>query len=326
MIRAFRTCAICLAGVIAGASPPAALAQNAYPAKPIRIVVPLGPGGSGDVIARILAIPLQQALGQGIIVENRGGAGSNIGTVAVARAEPDGYTLLLTTSAFVANPGLYRSISYDPFRDFAPVADLAVSPNVLVANPRSGIHSIAELIAMARAHPDQINYSSGGIGTTANLAVEMLKVRAGINLTHISYPGGGPATQAVLAGTVQVAALSMPNVHELARAGTVRPLAITGATRWGDLAEVPTLIEAGFPDVVSETAHLLLAPAATPPDIVARLARETIAILERRDMREKLTRVGFSTVAGGPDALKARIAREVPYYKALAVQANIHLD
>ena len=125
---------------------------------------------------------------------------------------------------------------------------------------------------------------------------------------------------------MQVAALSMPNVQELARAGTVRPLAITGATRWGDLAEVPTLIEAGFPDVVSDTAHLLLAPAATPPDIVARLARETIAILERRDMREKLTRVGFSTVAGGPDALKARIAREVPYYKALAVQANIHLD
>ena len=133
--------------------------------------------------------------------------------------------------------------------------------------------------------------------------------------------------QAVLAGTVQAAALSMPNVHELARAGTVRPLAVTGATRWGDLAEVPTLIEAGFPDVISETAHLLLAPAATPPpDIVARLAREMIAILERRDMREKLTRVGFSTVAGGPDALKARIAREVPYYKALAVQANIHLD
>ena len=130
MIRAFRTCAICLAVVIAGASPPAALAQNAYPAKPIRIVVPFGPGGSGDVIARILAIPLQQALGQGIIAENRGGAGSNIGTVAVARAEADGYTLLLTTSAFVANPGLYRSISYDPFRDFAPVVDLAVSPNV----------------------------------------------------------------------------------------------------------------------------------------------------------------------------------------------------
>lgn len=306
--------------------PGLAAAQDRYPAKPVRIVVPFGPGGSSDVIARILAVPLQQALGQGVIVENRAGAASNIGTAAVARAEPDGYTLLLTTSAFVTNPGLYRSIPYDPFRDFAPIADLAVAPNVLVANAQAGIGTLDELIAAARAAPDKFNYASAGTGTTPHLAIEMLKVRTGITLTHIAYPGGGPATQAVLAGTVQVASLSMPNVHELAKAGAVKPLGIASAVPWSDLPEVPTFIAAGFADFVSETAHFLLAPAATPPEIVARLARDTVAILERPDMKEKLSQVGFATVAGGPDVLKARIAREVPYYKDLAAQAHIHLD
>jgi tripartite-type tricarboxylate transporter receptor subunit TctC len=278
------------------------------------------------VIARILAIPLQKALGQGVVIENRGGAGSNIGTVAVARAEPDGYTLLLTTSAFEANPGLYKTVPYDPFRDFVPIADLAVAPNVLVANRNAGIDTLPDLIAIARAGPDKLNYATAGSGTTAHLAVEMLKVRAGINITHISYPGGGPATQAVLSGTVQAGSLSMPNVHELAKAGTVKPLGIASAVRWADLPEVPTFSEAGFPDFVSETAHLLLAPAATPPDIVARLARETVAILERPEIRGRLAQVGYFTVAGGPEALRARLAREVPLYKAIALEANIHLD
>ncbi len=325
-VRVRYAAAATFAVVAVAFAPCLAEAQGDYPVRPIRVVVPFGPGGSSDVIARILAIPLQRALGQGVIVENRAGAGSNVGTAAVARAEPDGYTLLLTTSAFVTNPGLYRNLPYDPHRDFVPVADLAVAPNVLVANDQTGIATLGDLIGAAKANPDRLNYSSAGTGTTPHLAIEMLKMRAGINLTHIAYPGGGPATQAVLAGTVQLASLSMPNVHELARTAVVRPLGITSAARWSDLPDVPTFVEAGFPDFVSETAHLLLAPAGTPPDIVARLVRETIGILRRPEMKEKLAQVGFLTVAGGPDVLKARIDREVPYYKELALQANIHVD
>ncbi len=323
MEQALRLLGVAVALMAAAVAP---VSAQVYPAKAVRIIVPFGPGGSGDVMARLLSVPLQQALGQSVIIENRGGAGSNIGTVAVARAEGDGYTLLLTTSAFVANPGLYRNLPYDPFRDFAPIADLAVAPNMLVANKEAGLASVAALVAAAKADPDRLNYSSPGSGTTPQLAVEMLKVRAGINLTHITYPGGGPATQAVLAGTVQVASLSMPNVHALVTSGAVRPLAVTGATRWPDLPDVPTLIDSGFPDFVSETDHLLLAPAATPPDIIARLAAVVTAILDQPAMGEKLTEVGFLPVAGGPDALKARIAREVPYFRELAARANIHLD
>jgi tripartite-type tricarboxylate transporter receptor subunit TctC len=316
---------LAIAWAIAVLAGPAA-AETDYPHRAIRIVVPFGPGGSSDVIARILSVPLQQMLGQSVVIENRGGGGSNVGTAAVARAEPDGYTLLLTTSAFVANPALYKSIPYDPIRDYEPVADLAVAPNMLVANRDTGITSLAELIARAKAAPDALNYSSAGVGTTPHMAVELLKVRAGINLTHIAYPGGGPATQAVLSGTVQLFSGSMPNVHEHAQTGTVKALGITTAARWPDLPDVPTFIEQGFPGFVTETIHVLLAPAGTPPEIVEKLAHTTLTILERPDMQARLTLAGYRTVAGGPKALAARIAREVPFYRDLATQTNIRLE
>lgn len=301
-------------------------AQSGYPNKPIRIIVPFGPGGSSDVIARILAVRLQQVLGQGVVVENRAGAGSNIGTAAAARAEPDGYTLLLTTSAFVANPSLYKSVPYDPFKDFAPIADLAVAPNILVANAKTGIRSLADLIARAKAAPDKLNCSSAGNGTTPHLSLELLKARAGINITHVSYPGGGPATQAVLAGTTELFFSSMPNVHEHVLTGTVIALAVTSGQRWPDLPEVPTFVEAGFPDFVTDTIHILLAPAGTPPAIINRLARETVAILQQPEMKERLQQSGYLTVAGGPEVLKARIAREVPFYRDIVTTAKLRIE
>ncbi len=321
--RCFLTAGAASALIALAASP--AIAQSAYPNKPIKIVVPFGPGGSSDVMARILSGPLQQALGASVIVENRAGSGSNLGTAAVARSEPDGYTLLLTTSAFVVNPSLYKNVPYDPVADFAPVADLAVAPNILVASPKAGIRSLQEAIARAKAEPDKYNYSSAGIGTTPHLSVEWLKLRAGINLTHIIYQGGGPATQAVLSGTVELFCGSLPNAQEHVKTGGMIPLGITSAKRWPDLPDVPTLIEQGVPDFVTETGHFLLAPAGTPPDIAGRIAKETLAILARPEMQDRLRLAGFATIAGGPDVLKARIAKDVPFYRDLITRAKVSI-
>ena len=314
--------AMVLIAVAAGVSCPA-VAQGDFPGKPIRIIVPFGPGGSSDVIARLLQAPLQQALGQSIVIENRAGAGSNLGTAAAARSEADGYTLLLTTSAFVANPALFKSLPYDPIKDFAPVADLAVAPNILVTTPKSGIASLADVVARAKADPDRLNYSSAGVGTTPHLAVELLKLKAGITITHIIYAGGGPATQALLAGTVDLLCGSMPNAHEHVKAGAMKGLAVTSPHRWADLPDVPTFTELGFPDIVLDTGHFLLAPAGTPKDVVERLARETLAALSRAEVKERLRQVGYAPIAGGPDVLKARIAREVPFFKELVTGARI---
>jgi tripartite-type tricarboxylate transporter receptor subunit TctC len=310
-----------LAWALALASP--AAAQSDYPAKPIRVVVPFGPGGSSDVIARVLQAPLQQALGTTIVIENRAGAGSNLGSAAVARAEPDGYTLLLTTSALVANPALYRSLAYDPQKDLAPVADLANAPNVLVTRPANGIATLADVISLAKQNPDKLNYSSAGIGTTPHLAMELLKLKAGINITHIAYGGGGPATQALLTGTVELLCASMPNAQEQVKAGTMKALAVTSLTRWADLAEVPTFAELGYPDMNLDTGHFLLAPAGTPEGVVRVIAERVLATLARPEVKERLRQIGYAPVAGGPEVLKARMAKEIPLFKALVAGANI---
>jgi tripartite-type tricarboxylate transporter receptor subunit TctC len=176
-----------------------------YPERPIRIIVPFAPAGPTDIMARILSTHLGDALGGTVIVENKAGAGGNIGIGAAAHAEPDGYTLLITSSAYVVNPGLYAKIPYDPYKDFAPIAELATSPNVIVVGPRLGINSIADLIARAKADPNELNYASPGIGTTPHLSIELLKIASGIRITHVPFSGAAPAIQAVLGGTTQVA-------------------------------------------------------------------------------------------------------------------------
>ena len=173
-----------------------------YPDRPVRIVVPFAPGGPSDLTARLMSVKLGEALGQSFFVENRAGAGSNLGTAMVARAAPDGYTLLVTSSAFVVNPALYKQMPYDPVKDFAPVTELDTSPNVFIATPASKITSINDLVARAKANPNELSYASAGIGTTPHLAAELLKIVAGINITHIPYQGAGPAMQSVLSGTV----------------------------------------------------------------------------------------------------------------------------
>jgi tripartite-type tricarboxylate transporter receptor subunit TctC len=270
-----------------------------------------------------MSVKLAEALGQTFFVENRAGAGSNLGTAAVARAAPDGYTLLVTSSAFVVNPGLYKQVPYDPVNDFAPITELDTSPNVFIATPASGITSIKELVARAKAKPNELSYASAGIGTTPHLAGELLKIAAGINVTHIPYQGAGPAMQSVLSGTVPLMCASLPGAHPSILNETVRALAVTGAQRWYDMPDVPTMLELGFAGFVSETFHGMLAPAGTPPEIVDRLAAVSMDSLQQPEFHERLRTLGFEVIGKGPDAMRRRIADEVPRYRDLIAKAGI---
>jgi tripartite-type tricarboxylate transporter receptor subunit TctC len=298
-------------------------AAAAYPERPVRIVVPFAAGGPSDLTARLMSVELGQALGQTFIVENRPGAGSNLGTAAVARSAPDGYTLLVTSSAFVVNPGLYKQVPYDPIKDFAPVAELDTSPNVFIATRASGITTMAQLVARAKADPNELSYASAGVGTTPHLAGELLKIASGINITHVPYQGAGPAMQALLSGTVPVMCASLPGAHPSILAGTIRALAVTGAQRWYDMPDVPTMLELGYAGFVSDTFHCMLAPAGTPGEIIDRLAAVSQEALRRPALRDKLQTLGFEVIGNGPDGLRRRIADEVPRFRDLIAKAGI---
>lgn len=310
--------------LLAGAVPlPRAARAQITPNRPIRIIVPFAPAGSSDVLARLLQSPLQQALGQTVIVENRAGAGANIGMIEAARSEPDGYTLLLTSSALFVNPALYKTIAYDPVKDFAPIAALPVAPSILAADTKGNIKSVSEVIARAKAEPAKLNYATPGNGTTPQLAMELFKLKAGVDITNIPFNGGGPATQALLAGTVDLLMTSLASAQAQVQAGVMRGLAITTRERWVDLPGVPTFTELGLPDVALDVEHFLLAPAGTPPEILERYTKAALAVLARDDIKKRAIQLGYAPTAGGPDAVKERIAKNVPFFKELIAKANI---
>jgi tripartite-type tricarboxylate transporter receptor subunit TctC len=310
----------------AGLALMSATAFAAYPDRPVKVVVPFAPGGTSDIVARMLATALSQSLGQSVFVENRAGANGNIGIAAVAKAEADGYTLLVASSVIVVNPALSKQATYDPAKDFAAIADLGSSPNVIVTRPDTGITDVADLIARARANPDLLDFSSPGVGSISQLGAELLKLRADIHIMHVPFTGAGPATQAVLAGTTKLAAVNIGTVIALIKAGTLRALVQTGKERWFDLPDVPTLAEAGVPNAASETFQALLAPAGTPKDIIDRLANETTEILQRPDIRDKLRNSGFNPVGSGPEALQARVAEEVAMWKEVIARTGLKVD
>jgi tripartite-type tricarboxylate transporter receptor subunit TctC len=300
----------------------AALAAG-YPDRPVRIVAPFAPGGPSDLISRLLGAKLSEALGQSFYVENRAGAGGNLGTAVVAHATPDGYTILVTSSAFVVNPGLYKDVPYDPVKDFAPLAELVTSPNVFIATPASGITSMAQLLEQAKAKPNTLSYGSAGIGTTPHLAGELLKFTTGISITHVPYAGAGPAMQAILSGTVPLMCAALPGAHPSILSGTVRALAVTGTERWFDLPDVPTMLELGYAGFVSDTFHGVLAPAGTPPEIVERLSAALLASMREPAFHQKLRALGFEVIGNGPDGMRRRIDEEVPRYRELIAKAGI---
>jgi tripartite-type tricarboxylate transporter receptor subunit TctC len=299
-------------------------ALAAFPDRAVKMVVANSPGGPSDIVARLMAAALQQAIGGSFIVENKGGAGGNIGMGSVARADPDGYTLLITTSAYVVNPGLYNSLPYDPFKDFVAIAELASTPNVFAVKPELGAKTMQGLVALAKANPDKFNVSTPPIGTTPYLAIELLKVREGLSkMPILVFAGGGEALQALLGNTVQLSVGALAPAHPHLKTGTIVALATTGAMRWHDLPDVPTMEEAGFKDFVLDTYVGLMAPAMAPPEIVARLEKETLAILNRPDIRDKLVQSGFQVEAKDGKSHMARIAREVPIFRELISQAGI---
>lgn len=318
----FRSAALLSACVITAGSG-TTTAHAAYPERAITLVVPFAAGGPTDIAARIISVAFQKSMGQSIIVENRGGAGGNIGMQMVARAEPDGYTLLLTSTAIAVNPALSRNLGYDPIKDFAPICELVNQPNIIVVNSKSGIVSIADLVEKAKAAPGKFNYSSPGVGTKSHLAGEQLKLRAGIDLAHVPFRGAGPAALALLEGSVQVGSVGLSAAEALVRDGQLKALAVTGEKRWFSLPNVPTVIETGYPGFVSDTFSALLAPAKTPQDIIDRLVKEAQAAMQTEDARQQAQRAGFQIVAGTPAQLAKKIAEEIPAVKELVARIGI---
>jgi tripartite-type tricarboxylate transporter receptor subunit TctC len=324
MIRSSRRAVLRAGAVLIGANTVPKWARAAsYPDHHVRIIVPFAPAGPTDIMARILAAHLGEAISGTVLVENRAGASGNIGMGFVAHAEADGYTLLLTSSAFVVNPALYVKIPYDPYRDFAPIAELGTSPNVILVEPKLAINSIAELIARAKANPNELNYASPGIGTTPHLTGELLKITAGIQMTHVPFSGAGPAVQAILSGTTQVAFTALPPAHPQIQSEALKALAVTGTHRWFDLPDVPTMVELGYKDFVSDTFQGFLAPAKTPPAVVETLSAKSIAILRDAKIAEQLRNDGFEVIANGPDGMKRRIEDEIPKWRDIIVRAGI---
>ena len=316
------------AGLVAGATAAPLLGTRralaaGYPGRTIKIIVPFAPAGPTDIMARILGDGLGEALGGNVIVENRPGASGNIGIGYVAHAEADGYTLLVTSSAYVVNPSLFAKIPYDPYKDFAPITELGTTPNMIVVSPKLGINSIAELFARAKAKPDELNYASPGAGTTPHLSAELLKIVGGVQITHVPFSGAAPAIQALLAGTTQMAVAALPAALPFVQSGQLKALALTGVHRWIDLPNVPTMIELGYKDFVADTAQFFFAPARTPPDIVATLASKAMEVLKKPAVISKLRDNGYEVVAHGSEALSKYIETEVPRWHDIIVKAGI---
>jgi tripartite-type tricarboxylate transporter receptor subunit TctC len=302
---------------------PSAFAQ-AYPAKPIRLIVPFPPGGSTDIVARIVALKLGDRLGQQVVVENRGGAGGTIGTEAVAKAPPDGYTLgVASTSTHAVAPSVYGKLGYDPVKDFAPISLVAVSPYLLVVHPDVPAKSLSEFVAYARTRPGKLNYASAGTGSTTHLAMEMLKSAAGLYIVHIPYNGNGPAGTAVIGGQVEALFGSLPAVLPHAKSGRVRPLAVGTPKRSPSLPEVPTVAESGFAGFDASLWLAIMAPAGTPPAVIDRLHKEVLAAIAAPDASDALNKAGAEPITSTPAELAGMVKDGVEKYAKVVKQAGV---
>jgi tripartite-type tricarboxylate transporter receptor subunit TctC len=296
-----------------------------WPERTITVIVPFSTGGTADLIGRLLAKELAQKFGQSIVVENRVGEGGDSGLRAAASIAPNGYTLVIATNAALIramiNPSTSRFLS-DPFRDLAPVAYLGTTPDIIVTGQASGIASIADLIAKAKAEPGKLTYASPGSGTSSYFAMELLKLRAKIEVTHIPFDGSGLALTAVVSGSTNIAAIEIGGMIDRLRSSEIKGLVQTGGERWFALPDVPTMAEAGVTNMVVETAEMLLAPAGTPEPIIQRLTQATREVLQRPDITAKLLQAGIKVQYEGPDDLRARVEREIPMWKEIIERAR----
>ncbi|MGE0796744.1 MAG: Bug family tripartite tricarboxylate transporter substrate binding protein [Lautropia sp.] len=299
-----------------------AAAQAKWPERPVRLVVPYPPGGISDALGRMVGRSLEKDLGQPVVVENKPGAGSNIGSEFVAKSAPDGYTILLGSSANSVNMSLYRKLGYDTARDFAPVSLLADVPNVLVVNAAFPARSVAELVDMARKQPDELSFASAGSGSPAHLAAEQFNRLAGIKLRHIAYKGAGPAITDVMAGHVPIMFTNLSAVFGGIESGKLRLLAVGGKTRWPSFPDVPTVAEAGVPGYEASAWYGLMVPTGTPAAVTARL-QQALAGVRTPDVLEAIRKQGAEPVVSPPEFLAARVAAELKAFATLVRETGI---
>ena len=317
---------LCLAACAAGL-PLAGIARaQAYPAKPVRVIVPFAAGGPTDVFARLIALGLSRALGQQFYVENQPGAGGNLGMGAGARTAPDGHALTVVSTSFVVNLSLYAKIPYNPTKDFAPVTLAAVSPNVLVVNPSIPATTVKELIAFLRSNPGKYSIAHPGVGTTSQLGGEMFKHSQDLDLVSVPFNGSAPAVQSVLAGHTPIAFVVLTPVVPHVKEGKLRALAVTTAKRSPALPDVPTLAEAGVPDQESDTMQGVLAPTGTPEPIIAILHREIDKAMTEPEVAQKMAALGFEKIASTPDEFARRIRADIPKWARVIQTANIRVE
>ena len=303
----------------------AAQAQD-WPQKPVRFIVPYPPGGGTDVIARIIQEPLSRALGQQVVIENRGGAGGALGTEAAARSAADGYTFLFTLSSHTINPLLYK-LSFDVEKDFVSVTTVASLPQLIATNPASPFKTMQDIVAQAKAQPDKVAYASVGAGTPSHIAGELLNLRAGVKLLHIPYKGGGPATTDVLGGQVPLLFVSIPAAMGFVKSGKLRPIAVTTLKRSGAAPDVPTVAEAlNIPDYEVDSWYAIFAPARTAPAITARMQQEVARLVRLPEVKQKLLEQGADAVGNSAADLDQTVKSELKKWAALIQQAGIKLE
>jgi tripartite-type tricarboxylate transporter receptor subunit TctC len=320
MERLCAALAIALAAVVlnAGSAP-----AQTYPSKPIRLLVPFAAGGAVDVLARLIAGKLGEAMGQSVVVENRPGAGGNIAADAVAKAAPDGYTLLQNTNGQAISPALYRNLPFDAVNDFTPITQLVASNLILVASPRSEITSLTQLIALAKAKPGSLSYGSSGIGNPLHLTMEMLKTAAGIDIVAVPYRGDAQINAALIAGEMQVAVVPLATARALVDSGQLRALAVTAARRAATLPDVPTVAEAGIPGFASTSWQGWFAPAKTPREAVVLIQREVAKALALPDVAERLKAMSYEGVGSTPEEFDAYFRSELGKFAKIVKDAKI---
>ena len=314
-------------GLMVGVGASADAMAQAYPDRPIHMIVPTPPGGPIDTMARVVAHGLSSAVGQNVVIDNRGGAGNTIGSAEAARATPDGYTLLFSSaSGLVISPLLYAHPGYDPVTSYEPIAATTDIPLVLVVNPSLPVHTVKELVAYAKAHPGKLNFASGGSGTLPHLAGELLKSMAGIDIVHVPYKGGGPALIDTVAGQTQMIFDVPATVMPFVKAGKLRLLASASATRDPFLPDVPTMIESGFPGFQATSWTGMVAPAGTPRSIIARLNKAVNQALASSEVKSTLAKLGADPLGGPPDTLTEMIADDHARWAPVVQQLHLKAE
>ncbi|HTK03095.1 MAG TPA: tripartite tricarboxylate transporter substrate binding protein [Bordetella sp.] len=322
VLKAASLAAVAFAAALAGTT-----THAAYPERPVRIIVPVPPGGIIDQVVRIITPPMAEMLKQSIIVENRAGASGNIAASYVARSNPDGYTVLAGYSMFhVGNPVMFHKLDWDPVKDFAPVVMLVSSPHVIAVNPKLPVHTLKELVDYAQAHPGELNYATSGNGSVPHIGMELFKQKTGIQITHVPYKGAGPAIQDVLSGNVQMTVATPPSLAGFVTTGKLRPLAIAAKSRIPMLPDVPTTAEAGFPGFELEAWVALFAPAGTPKDVVAALNEAAKKSLETPKVKEALATAGVSAWYMTPQELDQQVRKDIDYWQPVIRKANITIE